>query len=217
MTLVSSCASVRAGTAIVREGVPGAGVAACAGCHGSHGEGNGSVGGPRLAGQSDLYLEAQLAAYANGTRRDPIMLPIAKGLAKDQRRAVAVYLSRLSPPGAPPEQTSDRAVQDRGAHLAWFGDEALHVQACANCHGAAGLGEPPRIPYLAGQSATFLAASLHAWKDGRRNTDASGQMTEIARNLPDADIAALAAYYAAEKPPLVAETNRPPVVSGRKR
>ncbi|HET9156435.1 MAG TPA: cbb3-type cytochrome c oxidase subunit II [Myxococcaceae bacterium] len=209
-------ADIKAGTAIVRDGVPGSGVAACGGCHGPHGEGNAAVGGPRLAGQPDQYLQQQLAAYADGRRKDPIMVPVAKGLSKEQRGAVSVYLSRLSPPGAQPETPLDHAVEEKGARLAWSGDEALHVQACVNCHGVGGVGEPPRIPYLAGQSETFLKASLHAWKDGRRNTDASGQMTEIAKNLGEADIAALAAYYASQKPPLVTAASQPPKTVGRR-
>ena len=210
-------ADIKVGTAIVRDGVPGAGVAACAGCHGQHAEGNAAIGGPRLAGQSDMYLDAQLAAYADGRRKDPIMLPVAKGLSPDQRRAVAVYLSRLSPPGAAAGPPPEHAVLERGERLAWFGDEALHVQGCVNCHGPAGTGEPPTIPYLAGQSESFLGASLHAWRDGRRNTDPSGQMTQIAKNLGDADIAAIAAYYASQTPPSpVAEAGQPPV-TGKKR
>ena len=210
-------ADIKVGTSIVRDGLASAGVAACGGCHGQHGEGNAAIGGPRLAGQSDLYLEQQLAAYADGTRSDPIMLPIAKGLSQDQRRAVSVYLSRLSPPGAEAAPPPDHAVLERGERLAWFGDQALQVQGCVNCHGPAGIGEPPRIPYLAGQSATFLGASLKAWRDGRRNTDPSGQMTAIAKNLGETDIAALAAYYASQNPPPpAAAAAQPPQTLGKR-
>lgn len=40
----------------------------CAACHGQLGEGNVSLGAPRLAGQSDWYLVAQLKSFKAGRR-----------------------------------------------------------------------------------------------------------------------------------------------------
>jgi cytochrome c oxidase subunit II len=42
--------------------------AACAACHGARGEGNAALDAPRLAGQSDWYVAAQLDAYRAGRR-----------------------------------------------------------------------------------------------------------------------------------------------------
>jgi cytochrome c553 len=89
----------------------------------------------------------------------------------------------------------------RAERLANVGDEQLRVQACANCHGAGGRGEPPSYPYLATQHAGYFRDTLAAWKAGTRNTDPSGNMTHIAKQLSDADVAALAQYFAAQPVP----------------
>ncbi|MBV1907267.1 MAG: cytochrome c [Pseudomonadales bacterium] len=42
--------------------------ALCASCHGLNGEGNAAMNGPRLAGQNDWYLRAQLSNFRKGLR-----------------------------------------------------------------------------------------------------------------------------------------------------
>ena len=185
------------------------GVAACAGCHGARGEGNNTSGFPRLAGQPRAYLAHQLASYANGSRNHPVMGPIARGLTTQQVDAVASYYAGLSAPAISSTATSAPSVQvlQRGRVLATVGDERLGVQGCANCHGPGGAGEPPTTPYLAGQSASYLSTALAEWKSGARKTDPSTQMNIITKRLSDSDIAALAAFYAAQPAP-VPETQR---------
>lgn len=92
----------------------------------------------------------------------------------------------------------------RAAVLATVGDESKRVQACANCHGPGGTGSGELFPYLAGQPANYLGATLGAWRDGSRNNDPSGQMPIIAKGLAPADVTALAAYYAARPPRSIA-------------
>jgi cytochrome c553 len=84
----------------------------------------------------------------------------------------------------------------RGHQLAFQGDEAKRVQACNNCHGPDGVGVPHAAPYLAGQSAEFLASALKAFQDGTRKNDAGELMRSVAGRLDDADIAAVAGYFA---------------------
>ncbi len=76
------------------------------------------------------------------------------------------------------------------------GDEAKRVQACNACHGPDGVGVPHAAPYLAGQSAEFLASALKAFKDGTRKNDAGELMRSVAERLDDADIAAVTGYFA---------------------
>ena len=92
------------------------------------------------------------------------------------------------------------ASTGRGATLANVGDDSKGVQACANCHGPGGVGSGELYPYLAGQHANYLTATLGAWRDGSRANDPSGQMPLIAQGLAQQDIAAIAAYYAAQPP-----------------
>jgi cytochrome c553 len=89
----------------------------------------------------------------------------------------------------------------RGRQLAEVGDETKLVQACSNCHGPQGSGSGAGYPYLAGQHAGYLAATLTAWRDGSRHNDPTGSMPVIAKSLDDADLQAAAAYYAGLPPP----------------
>lgn len=66
-------------------------------------------------------------------------------------------------------------------------------QACATCHGPLGIATAPDAPHLAGQPDMYLAAQLRAYRSGARQHPV---MNVIAKPLSDADIAALAAWYA---------------------
>ena len=180
--------------------LPAWGQQACPACHGAQGEGNAQMKAPRIAGLGEGYILRQLDAYANGARQNPLMTPVAQQLTPDQRRAMARAYAN-TPPGNGTKTATARSAASSAPKLATVGDAAKGVQACANCHGPEGIGEPPMIPSLAGQQQAYLADTLRAWKSGARKTDPSGQMNLIASKLTDADIAALARYYAALPPP----------------
>jgi cytochrome c553 len=192
------------GRQIADKGAGGA-VAACASCHGAKGEGNPAGNFPRIAGQSQIYLAHQLTSFADGSRKsaNPVMEQIAKGLNRQQIEAVSAYYAGLEAPATKTAAPASAPKSDasRGETLAMRGDARINVQACANCHGPGGNGEPPAYPYLAGQQAAYLQTTLQEWKNGQRNTDPSGQMQLIAKRLSDSDIAAAAAYYAARPAP----------------
>ncbi|MFN2644792.1 MAG: cytochrome c [Burkholderiales bacterium] len=181
----------------------GANVQMCAGCHGAQGDGNAKVGAPAIAGQPKAYLERQLAAYADGRREQQVMSPIAKGLAPEQRSALAEHYAALKPAARKTQRSAAAGSSNanRAHALATRGDEAKELQACQNCHGPGGTGFGDINPYLAGLDARYLEASLAEWRSGTRKTDASGQMTRIAKRLSDADVRALAAYYAQQPMP----------------
>ena len=90
---------VAGGRKIFEEGVPDENVPACAACHGPDAHGSEQV--PRLAGQMYAYVVDQLVQWRKGYRaKDPanpsdenVMVPIAKGLTKNQIEAVAAYVS----------------------------------------------------------------------------------------------------------------------------
>jgi cytochrome c553 len=175
------------------------GVPLCSSCHGAQGEGNASNAAPRIAGQPQAYLERQLAAYADGRRDSAVMTPIARQLAPEQRAALSAYYSDLrAPAGKSPRPA---AANDRGRALATRGDQGLNVQACQSCHGPGGTGFGSVVPYLAGLDRRYLETALGEWGSGSRKTDPSRQMNQIAGNLGDADIEALAAFFASQPPP----------------
>ena len=69
---------------------------------------------------------------------------------------------------------------------------AALVGRCVACHGADGIGKAPQYPNLAGQKPGYLEKSLGAFRSGERKDP---NMSAMARDLSDADIANLAAYF----------------------
>jgi len=178
-------------------------VTACASCHGPNGEGNAQTGFPRLAGQSYAYLLHELNSYFDESRVQPVMSALAKVMSSAQREAGAAYYASLgNAPVVAASAPARAAAASRGRQLASSGDEARAVQACANCHGPDGVGVGASYPYLAGQHAAYLVATLGAWRDGTRHNDPSGQMPIIAKALTEADLQAVASHYAQLPPPL---------------
>lgn len=71
------------------------------------------------------------------------------------------------------------------------------AEPCARCHGADGNATIAGTPSLAGQPAWFTHWTLFKYRDGRRKDPV---MSPFAADLTDADMADLAAYYAAQTP-----------------
>ncbi|HKT32283.1 MAG TPA: cytochrome c [Gammaproteobacteria bacterium] len=71
--------------------------ATCIACHGQNGISIAPIY-PNIAGQKDQYLIAQLKAFRDGTRVNPIMSPMAKGLTDTDIANLAAYLSALKTP-----------------------------------------------------------------------------------------------------------------------
>jgi cytochrome c553 len=68
---------------------------------------------------------------------------------------------------------------------------------CGACHGPDGNATAPGTPSIAGQPAFFTHWQLIKYRDGRRRDP---QMSPFAEELSDADMADLAAFYAAQPP-----------------
>ena len=199
-----TAAQIAAGATLASQGV-GA-VTACASCHGAQGEGQAAANFPRVAGQSYAYLLRQLQSYADDRRHHRMLAPVAKAMSPAQREDAAAYFASLppQPASAPaPAATAGAGNAERGRLLSAAGDESKLVQACANCHGADGSGGAAS-PYLAGQHAGYLVATLGAWRDGTRHNDPSGQMPSIAKSLSDADVQAVSAFFSRQVPPALA-------------
>jgi thiosulfate dehydrogenase len=166
----------------------------CSACHGPSGEGNSAASLPRLAGLPAAYQLAQLDAYANGTRQDPVMMPMARNMSASLRAQLSSYYASLRASAPPlPDATPDNA-------LALHGRWSQELPACGQCHGEGGSGVGPVFPPLAAQPATYLAKQLRAWRDGTRRGDPLSLMQAIAGRLSDADIVAVANYFGV--PPL---------------
>lgn len=169
--------------------------AGCVRCHGEAGAGGAAF--PRLAGQSVDYLEATLAAFAEGRRHSGFMRAAAAGLDDAAMRQLAEHYAAATPERPRGEAVSVAGDAARGAAIAREGVPRAGIPACAGCHG---LEEGPRYPHyprLAGQQAWYLATQLRLLKAGARGGTAYAPiMQAVAERLEAGQIDDLAAYYA---------------------
>lgn len=189
-------ADPEAGKQLAANGKPGAAVQACVACHGP--AGITPTGGifPNLAGLRSEYLAKQLADFRSGTRVQPLMNSIARALTEQEIGQVAAYYGTLAGPPMHVGEFGGEAAR----RLDVDGDGARALPACANCHGLRGMGEGPLLPRLAGQSREYFTDQMNAFRNGSRQNDDVGVMRAFSQRLTDAEIQALAAYYAGPAP-----------------
>ena len=177
--------------------VTGAGpVPACVSCHGEQGQGNADLDYPMLAGLQSEYLQAQLKAYAEGTRQSTTMQTIVRDMTTQQMCDAAAYYASLEPAETGPSDADD-VLLEQGRRLYRYGkvlDWGQWLPACYLCHGARGQGAGTAFPPLAGQHDSYIETQLDAWQQGTRGNDPNGLMTAIAARLEKDDIRAVAAY-----------------------
>jgi cytochrome c553 len=178
------------GATIAAQGTP-SGAMACSQCHAGGSDTRSAF--PRLAGQPQSYLAEQLRDFSTGARANDIMSPIAQALSPNDIDDVAAYFAKLER-AASLLASLDASLFKKGELIAETGILAKGIPACGVCHGVRGVGEPPTIPYLAGQHAEYTATQLQLWQRGSRRNSPEA-MGLFAKKLDDNDIAALAAYY----------------------
>lgn len=164
----------------------------CVACHGA--EGVSAVGAwPNLAGQNAPYLLAQLKAFKDGSRMDPVMSAQAALIADEDMADIAVYYESLS---AASQAVADAGSVDRAEALYRGGDAEKGTAACLACHGPSGRGNPAaKYPALQGQHAAYTAKQLNDYASGARATDGKTRiMRNIAAKLSAEDIQALSSY-----------------------
>lgn len=162
--------------------------APCAACHGANGvPTDPSI--PVIAGQQEGYLYVELRDYKLGNRRSDVMQPAAAGLEKADMQALAAWFAARPWPSV--KQAFASAAQTNQAEV------VIGSVVCESCH-AAGFKGSGVIPRLAGQSAAYLRATMHAFRsDARANNPG---MSGILKNASDSDIDALAVFLASLSP-----------------
>ncbi len=164
----------------------------CGACHGADGN-SASPMWPNLAGQNAPYILAQLKAFKDGSRKDPLMASQAMMLSDEDMANLAVYFESL--PGAA-QSVADESLLSAGEALYRGGDKRDQASACLACHGPTGRGNPAaKYPALQGQHAAYTTKQLKDYANGTRTTDGKTSiMRDIAANLDDKEIAALSSY-----------------------
>ena len=158
----------------------------CFGCHGipSYKNVYPTYSVPKLQGQFAEYLVIALQAYQSGERSHATMHSQTATLSEQDMQDIAAFLAGTPlKPGSTPKGEAPAKAKE----------------LCVTCHGADGVGITPMYPSLAGQHADYLERALKDYRDGgRKNPIMSG----FVAGLSDADIKALATYYAGQQPPL---------------
>lgn len=154
-------------------------------CNGCHGEGGNSrkPGVPSLSRLHSDYLMTALKAYRDGARSDGLMKSFAVNLSDDDITRVALYYATREPKPALKIRVTGIAAGEKLA------------ATCAGCHGEHGNSKMPATPSLAGQDGAYLIAAIKAYT---HNTRQHADMQNAVKSLKDAEVAQVAAYYAAQ-------------------
>lgn len=191
------CAASPDGRTIAMQG-NGKGATACMACHGQQGQGNADAGYPYLAGLPVDYIRNQLTAFSRGSRKNPVMQPIAGSLSQPDIAAVADYFAGLANDTLKGAAATRSDPSGKGALLANEGKWAAGVPACFRCHGADGRGVAPHFPPVIGQPEAYLRNQLVAWQTGTRSNDPLGLMQAVVKSLSKDEIDAVARYLSAQ-------------------
>lgn len=177
-------------------------VLACTACHGAEGRAVGSAFVPRIAGKPAGYLYRQMLNFRDGQRQHAGMARLMAPLSEDYLREIAAHFAALDLPWPPPQaSTLDATVLARGGQLVRHGDAARRLPACTACHGAALTGVAPAVPGLLGLPQAYVTAQLGAWRAGTRRALAPDCMHQVAAALGPGEVAAVAAWLAAQPMP----------------
>jgi cytochrome c553 len=155
-------------------------VQTCAACHGQNGVPADPKTIPIIWGQQQSYLVKQLHDYRSGDRDNPIMSPIAKGLAQEDLRKIAAYFAAKSWPGQPA--------------AAIIASPPNGIAQCQPCHQPNFEGGPP-APRLAGLSYEYLVAAMRSFATDERTNN--GDMPKFMQALTDSERDAMARYLSA--------------------
>lgn len=118
-------------------------------------------------------------------------------------RATSVESKADDPPAAaePESDSPDEAKAEEETatvQVAEAGplDPRKTARQCSTCHGINGIAKIPTAPNIAGSSRGYLESQLKAFRSGKRQHEV---MSVIAEGLSDAEIKAVATWYASLK------------------
>jgi len=166
----------------------------CASCHGVAGEST-TNNWPSLAGQRAEYTYKMLLDYKSKLRvedeRGHLMAAVAHFLTQQDMADLAAFYAAQPLPamqGGSGNEVAEKLVRK--------GDPTRLITPCAACHGLHGQGGVNETPALAGMTPEYFVRTMKHYRDGKRVNDSKQAMRAFAKSLTDAEIEALAAYYA---------------------
>ncbi|MEW6764456.1 MAG: c-type cytochrome [Pseudomonadota bacterium] len=164
----------------------------CASCHGEAGEAT-TMNWPSLAGQRAEYTYKMLLDYKTERRsedaRGHLMVTAVHTLSEQDMADLAAFYAAQPLPAM-------NGGNDVAEKLVRKGDPTRLVTPCAACHGLHGQGGVNETPALAGMTPEYFVRTMQLYRDGSRSSDAAKAMRAFAEPLTDAEIEALASYYA---------------------
>jgi cytochrome c553 len=181
---ISTLASLSAHAADVAAGKEKAEL--CTACHGEGGISQ-TENIPSLAAQPDQFIQWQLVFFRAGTRKNEQMQPIVEQINNDDIRNLGAYFASLAPPNA--------TKPDDNPDLSTKGAQAAAGRRCASCHTDSYAGTKA-VARIAGQREDYLVKALHDYKSSVRSGGGMAAMAEIAYQLSEEEIVALAHYLA---------------------
>ena len=164
--------------------------ATCMACHGMDGNSL-SPEWPNLASQHPAYIERQIKAFKSGERQNDLMSPMAMIVTDEDAADLAAFFSSQKVRGG----ETDPAKLALGQRVYRAGNVQKGIMACAGCHGPTGLGNPlAGYALIQGQHSVYVANQLRAYKAGTRTTDPNQMMRNMAAQLSDEEIEAVASF-----------------------
>ena len=166
--------------------------APCVACHGD--EGNTLIPEySNIAGQNEKYLAKQLRLIQSKERDIVLMVGQLDNLNDDDLQSLARYYSSLTPliGQAKPENL------ELGESIYRGGIKAKNIAACTACHTPQGSGNLlAGFPRVSGQTVPYLVKTLKDYRSQERTSDedVGEMMRDIAKNMSDAEIEAVANY-----------------------
>jgi cytochrome c553 len=140
----------------------------CAACHGPKGDSI-SPAFPRLAGQQADYIEAQLKAFRDRSRGDPMAQAFMWGMASQLSDSLITELGAYySAQKLPKSKPGDPKLVPTGRDIYTKGIPSANVMSCATCHLEHGEGNA-MIPRLAGQHVEYVVKQLVMFKNELRS------------------------------------------------
>ncbi len=167
----------------------------CLACHAAEGRSGKNEYYPRLAGKPQGYLFNQMVNFREGRRHNRAMALLMQNLSDAYLAEIAGYFATLQPQYA---VTKNQTINTPAPALITHGDPARKIPACAACHGKGLLGVAPNIPGLLGLPADYVSAQMGAWKVDTRRAPAPDCMGDIAKQLSDVEVNAVATWLAAQ-------------------